>query len=66
MEELSLDQKINLRISQHIQYENIVNSCVEKFHSDRNIDATYKKDFFNMCIQNKVIVYNHINDNLAQ
>lgn len=66
MEALSLDQKINLRISQHIQFENIVNSCIEKFHADGNIDASNKKDFFNKCIQTKVKIYDHINKDLSQ
>lgn len=62
MEALSLEDKINMKISQHILLENIINSCVEKFHSDVNIDANSKKDFFNKCIQAKVNIYNKLNE----
>ncbi len=57
MEALSLDQQISLRIADHIQYENITNSCAEKFHSDTNIDANKKKEFFQKCVQHKVNIY---------
>lgn len=66
MEALSLNEKINLRISQHIQFENIVNSCIEKFHADGNIDASNKKDFFNKCIQTKTKIYEQIDKDLDQ
>ena len=63
MEALSLDQQINLKISGHIQKENIINSCAEKLNSDKNIDSSNKKDFFDKCIEAKVNIYNYINKN---
>ncbi len=66
MEALSLNEKINLRISQYIQFENIVNSCIEKFHADGNIDASNKRDFFNKCIQTKTKIYEQIDKDLDQ
>jgi len=66
MEALCLDQKIILKISQHIQHENIVNSCVEKFHSDKNIETLNKRDFFNKCVQTKINLYEQIDNNLRQ
>ncbi len=62
MEGLSLDEKINLRFLQHIQFNNIAHSCLEKFHSYKDFDISYKKEFFNKCIKTKVNIFNHINN----
>lgn len=63
MEGTSLDELIDIKISKHIQTENIVNSCVQKYHADKTIDLANKKDFFNKCVDSKINIYNWINKN---
>ena len=58
MESMSLDQRILWNLTLNIKYENIVNSCVQKFQSNKNIDSVNKKEYFNKCLESKVHIYN--------
>lgn len=66
MEGFSLDKKLTVKIDQHVQLENIINSCVEKIHLDENIDSNNKNELFRKCVKSKVNLYNQINQKNSQ
>lgn len=63
MEKYSLDDKIKIKLGNHILKEYIVNSCIEQINSEKDIELNEKKEIFHKCIQNRGKLYDEF-DNL--
>jgi len=66
MEALTLNDKLMMKIDEHIFYDKIINSCVEKFHTDKKVDGIHKKELFSKCVQSKVKIYDQFYEKNSQ